>query len=147
MAARRDDSVALSKTLSWLLRHGAASVGLRLREDGFARLDDVLAVPRVAHFAPSLARIQEVRGPPPCPFAQIVANDAKQRYRLQQDDAGAWWIRANQGHTLRVRGEPSRRLRVFRTMHSYVASFRPRRHLSACMARTWRHGRVSSPLA
>ncbi|GMK54922.1 hypothetical protein CspeluHIS016_0115080 [Cutaneotrichosporon spelunceum] len=39
--------VAASKTLSYILRHGAEKEGLHIRSDGLVRLDDVLARPKV----------------------------------------------------------------------------------------------------
>ena len=35
--------------------------------------------------------------------SRIVAADQKQRYALLEDHDGALWIRANQGHSLKVR--------------------------------------------
>lgn len=32
----------------------------------------------------------------------VVDTNDKQRFRMQQDEAGAWWIRANQGHSLKT---------------------------------------------
>lgn len=45
MRGRPDDSpdVQLSKTLSYILRHGAAKEGLTMRKDGFIRLDDIVS--------------------------------------------------------------------------------------------------------
>lgn len=37
-------TVRLSKTLSWLLRHGAQSQGLPMREDGYVRVEDLVGV-------------------------------------------------------------------------------------------------------
>lgn len=37
--------IRLSKTLSWLLRHGAQSVGLSMRPDGYVRVDDLVCPP------------------------------------------------------------------------------------------------------
>jgi 2'-phosphotransferase len=34
--------VRLSKTLSWILRHGATAEGLPIRDDGFIRVDDIV---------------------------------------------------------------------------------------------------------
>lgn len=34
--------VRLSKTLSWLLRHGAKSEGLFMRSDGYVRVNDIV---------------------------------------------------------------------------------------------------------
>ena len=41
---RRNDSptVALSKQLSWLLRHGLDKSGLEVRNDGYVRLDELV---------------------------------------------------------------------------------------------------------
>ena len=35
-------SVQLSKTLSWILRHGAKSEGLAMRADGYVKIDDLV---------------------------------------------------------------------------------------------------------
>lgn len=44
LRGRKDDSpdVQLSKTLSWILRHGAQSEGLTMRPDGYAKVDDLV---------------------------------------------------------------------------------------------------------
>lgn len=34
----------LSKSLSWLLRHGAEKAGLNIRQDGYARVSDVVSL-------------------------------------------------------------------------------------------------------
>lgn len=34
--------VAISKTMSWILRHGAANEGLPMRPDGFVRVQDLV---------------------------------------------------------------------------------------------------------
>lgn len=34
--------VRLSKTVTWVLRHGAASEGLKMRKDGYIRVDDLV---------------------------------------------------------------------------------------------------------
>lgn len=39
---RDSPEVRLSKTLSWILRHGATSENLPIREDGFIRVDDIV---------------------------------------------------------------------------------------------------------
>ena len=41
----RNDSptVVLSKSLSWLLRHGLEQSGLHVRNDGYVRLDELVA--------------------------------------------------------------------------------------------------------
>ena len=35
--------VRLSKTLSWMLRHGAAQEGLQMRSDGYARVQELVS--------------------------------------------------------------------------------------------------------
>ncbi|KAI0030061.1 KptA family-domain-containing protein [Vararia minispora EC-137] len=96
LRGRTNDSpeVKLSKTLSWLLRHGAQSEGLPMREDGYVRVDDLLATPKLRAQRLDLTQLQN-----------IVAADAKQRYSLVSEPgadgaAEAWWIRANQGHSM-----------------------------------------------
>lgn len=36
--------VRVSKTLSWLLRHGAVSEGLEMRVDGYVKVDDLVRI-------------------------------------------------------------------------------------------------------
>ena len=35
----------ISKALSYILRHGAAKEGLKMRPDGFVRVDDIVRLP------------------------------------------------------------------------------------------------------
>lgn len=80
--------LAISKTLSWLLRHGATEAGLRMRRDGYALLEDVLKYPKLCGVA-----VQTVE--------EIVRSSDKQRFSLTVDeDSGETFIRANQGHTM-----------------------------------------------
>ncbi|EGN95113.1 hypothetical protein SERLA73DRAFT_143184 [Serpula lacrymans var. lacrymans S7.3] len=89
--------VRISKSLSWLLRHGAQSDGLVLRSDGYARVADVLANPRF-------------RGVTYPMLEDIVRQDRKQRYNLlceagsleASSGSDVWWIRANQGHSIKT---------------------------------------------
>lgn len=39
---RDEEDVRISKTLSWVLRHGARSEGLTLRPDGYVRVRDLV---------------------------------------------------------------------------------------------------------
>ena len=39
--------VGISKTLSWILRHGAVELGLSIRPDGYVPVSEVLTVPNV----------------------------------------------------------------------------------------------------
>jgi len=79
--------VTLSKFLSYLLRHGAEKEGLVIGIDGYAKVADILAMPQARK---SRYTLEQVR--------TVVDNNDKKRFALKQD-AGAWLIRANQGHT------------------------------------------------
>ncbi|EJF64054.1 hypothetical protein DICSQDRAFT_125141 [Dichomitus squalens LYAD-421 SS1] len=86
--------VRISKTLTWILRHGSQSEGLAMRPDGYVRLDELLARPKLREL--DFATLQE-----------IVKNDAKSRYSLvleadPNSSEEAWWIRANQGHSMKT---------------------------------------------
>ncbi len=43
---RDSPQVRLSKTVSWLLRHGAASEGLSMRSDGYVKVTDLVCAAR-----------------------------------------------------------------------------------------------------
>ncbi|XP_062473494.1 basic salivary proline-rich protein 2-like, partial [Pezoporus occidentalis] len=83
-----DPSVRLSKALSYVLRHGAAAEGLPMGPDGFVPLGALLRLPRFRGVSE-----REVRN--------VVAADPKGRFRLSPEPLR---IRANQGHSLHVRG-------------------------------------------
>ncbi|XP_017042573.1 tRNA 2'-phosphotransferase 1 [Drosophila ficusphila] len=90
MPPRREVDVQLSKKLSWLLRHGAKTEGIPIREDGFVSVSDLQEHPRYRSL--TLEKLQE-----------ITSADAKQRYTLRWNpDRGVHEIRANQGHSLAV---------------------------------------------
>ncbi|KXJ94440.1 KptA family-domain-containing protein [Microdochium bolleyi] len=96
----------LSKALSTLLRHQAEAAGVELDGEGFARLDQVFAWPRIRSLKPTVAEIKAA-----------VADNAKQRFTLKrapaaseqdnvdEDDAKTWLIRANQGHSIKLASE------------------------------------------
>ncbi|KAF8147328.1 KptA family-domain-containing protein [Mycena galopus ATCC 62051] len=91
---RDSPEVRVSKTLSWILRHGAKSEGLAMRADGCVKVTDLLANPKLKTL--DLAALQE-----------IVKADSKQRYNLlfeagTDPEAGLWWMKANQGHSIRT---------------------------------------------
>ncbi|GJE91295.1 RNA 2'-phosphotransferase [Phanerochaete sordida] len=94
----RTDSpeVRLSKTVTWILRHGADQEGLQLRPDGYARVQELLDRPKVKDLT--------FEG-----LEDIVQKDAKGRFSLIQEpdpksnsDEPVWWIRANQGHSMKA---------------------------------------------
>jgi len=92
---RESEEVRISKTLSWVLRHGSKSVGLHMRSDGYVRVTELLA----------LEKLQSVNWEM---LQQIVAADSKNRYKLLSEadtsldpPSKIWWIRANQGHSIK----------------------------------------------
>ncbi|CCM02592.1 uncharacterized protein FIBRA_04695 [Fibroporia radiculosa] len=93
---RDSPETRFSKTLSWILRHGAESEGLPMRADGYVRLTDLFMV-------------NKMRGIDFSTLEKIVQNDNKRRYNLIREAdqlSGSaeeiWWIRANQGHSLKT---------------------------------------------
>ncbi|KAL4622965.1 tRNA 2'-phosphotransferase 1 isoform X1 [Arapaima gigas] len=86
----QDRDVRLSKALSFVLRHGAAQMGLNMNSDGFLLVEDLLAHPQFHSF--SLEDIE-----------RVVANNDKQRFKLRRRPSnGQLEIRANQGHSVQV---------------------------------------------
>ncbi|PCH44454.1 hypothetical protein WOLCODRAFT_76684 [Wolfiporia cocos MD-104 SS10] len=86
----------MSKTLSWVLRHGTQSEGLAMRPDGYVRVDDLLKIPKMRDV--NLEQLEK-----------IVKSDAKTRYHLlfepdkeSTSSEEIWWIRANQGHSIKT---------------------------------------------
>ncbi|EFA77897.1 hypothetical protein PPL_09397 [Heterostelium album PN500] len=79
--------VAISKTLSYLLRHGAVKEGLTISNDGFVKVNDVL-------------NHKQMRGVTLEKLREIVDTNDKKRYHLEEI-GGVLNIRANQGHTLK----------------------------------------------
>jgi 2'-phosphotransferase len=101
--------VRISKTLSWLLRHGAQGEGLKMRTDGYVKVDDLLQNPKLKAQHLTLKMVKE-----------IVRLDSKQRYDLILENAegssvavdlnatssdavdALWWIKARQGHSIKT---------------------------------------------
>lgn len=83
--------IRTSKTLSWVLRHQALTLGLDIGEDGFVPLDQLIhnSHPRLRDLTEDSIR------------EAVVTND-KQRFTLQEREGGNWYIRANQGHSIDV---------------------------------------------
>ncbi|KAI0766651.1 KptA family-domain-containing protein [Trametes elegans] len=85
--------VRMSKTLSYILRHGSQAEHLKMRPDGYVRVDELLQRPKLREL--TFEGLQD-----------IVKADAKQRYSLKLEANPAtgeevWWIRANQGHSMK----------------------------------------------
>ncbi|KAF8552874.1 hypothetical protein OG21DRAFT_1415320 [Imleria badia] len=92
---RDSPEIRISKSLSWLLRHGAEKAGLNIRQDGYTKVSDVLSKPMFRDV--TFTQLQD-----------IVKRDQKSRYHLlfepqTSESAGTdvWWIRANQGHSMK----------------------------------------------
>lgn len=103
----RNSDIQLSKSLSWVLRHAAPSVGLQLAPDGYVPLAEILALHhprfRTKDNRPKYTAEDVIR---------VVENNDKQRFRLEFRDVDGGGgeesrdkrllcIRANQGHSLK----------------------------------------------
>jgi RNA:NAD 2'-phosphotransferase (TPT1/KptA family) len=84
MQSRED--VALSKKLSYLLRHGAVKEDIHIRPDGYVALRDI-------------CRTKGFRGVSESNIRRVVELCPKQRFSMV-DFGGQSFIRANQGHTI-----------------------------------------------
>ncbi|KAJ3017073.1 UNVERIFIED_CONTAM: tRNA 2'-phosphotransferase 1 [Siphonaria sp. JEL0065] len=80
--------VQFSKTLSYILRHGAAKEGIPIRSDGNVLVTDLI-------------KYKKFRGKKLEDFQLAVASNDKQRYAMTNEN-GVWLIRANQGHSIKV---------------------------------------------
>ncbi|KAF8166550.1 KptA family-domain-containing protein, partial [Mycena galopus ATCC 62051] len=82
-----------SRELAYLLRHGAKSVGLPIRNDGYVEVD-------------ALLNHRTLRGLDFAKLETIVRDDQKRRYTLMKElrpgGSQCWLIRANQGHSMPV---------------------------------------------
>ncbi|XP_038142526.1 tRNA 2'-phosphotransferase 1 isoform X2 [Cyprinodon tularosa] len=85
-----DRDVRLSKSMSYVLRHGAAKMGLQLATDGFLYVEDLLSHPQFHMYTSD-------------DIERVVATNEKQRFKLRSHpDDGRLQIRANQGHSVQV---------------------------------------------
>ena len=80
--------IPLSRALTKILRHTAAKAGLAIRPDGYVKIEDIVKVPTVAKFKPTMEVLHKV-----------VQYDSKQRMEISADELD---IRAVQGHTMKV---------------------------------------------
>lgn len=78
----------ISKSLSYLLRHGAIKEKIPIDSQGWVTMTSILANNRLKSLQATQSDIE-----------RIVASNDKQRFRLKEE-AGKWYICANQGHTL-----------------------------------------------
>jgi 2'-phosphotransferase len=77
-----------SKTLSYILRHGAVKEGLTISPDGYVSLNELLQ-----HRQFKDTNFETIKG--------IVNSDNKNRFTLKLEN-GKYFIRANQGHSTEV---------------------------------------------
>ncbi|XP_074860965.1 tRNA 2'-phosphotransferase 1 isoform X2 [Carettochelys insculpta] len=86
----QNPDVHLSKALSYVLRHGAAQLGLEMGADGFVDVASLLSLPRF-------------RGVSVADLQRVVETNEKRRFALRPHPTdGRLQIRANQGHSLQV---------------------------------------------
>ncbi|XP_077997135.1 tRNA 2'-phosphotransferase 1-like [Glandiceps talaboti] len=89
---KEDPDVKLSKSLSWLLRHGAEKNGFTLDKGGFLYVDEILALQQFKNYS-----VDDVK--------RVVDNNTKKRFSLRDHPENSkLQICANQGHTLEVDG-------------------------------------------
>ncbi|VDI09197.1 Hypothetical predicted protein [Mytilus galloprovincialis] len=81
----------LSKTLIYVLRHGASKWGLEVLPGGFVYVDELLS----RHPGLSRYTLKEL--------TRLVEVDVDKRFTLERDQNHGWWkIKANQGHSIDV---------------------------------------------
>eukprot|EP01083_Nonionella_stella_P189192 699115_1 len=86
---KMDPSVYMSKRLSFYLRHGAEKVGLKIRNDGYVRVNDILKLKEFKDLDATFGVIKT-----------IVDTNDKQRFGMMEENH-IWYIRANQGHSIK----------------------------------------------
>ncbi|KAK2958104.1 putative tRNA 2'-phosphotransferase 1 [Blattamonas nauphoetae] len=86
----KNDIVAISKSFSYLLRHGATKENLNISEQGWVLVSDLMAHKNLTKFLLTLPDVE-----------YVVSSNDKQRFALQDiPELGGLCIRANQGHSL-----------------------------------------------
>jgi len=78
----------ISKTLSYILRHGALKYRLEINEYGYIKIIDIL-------------NLQQFSGVSLDDIFEIVYDDSKGRYTIKQSQ-DIFYIKANQGHTIYI---------------------------------------------
>ena len=81
----------ISKTLSYILRHGAIKYNLHINEYGYIKIDDILNLRQFSK-KPKVTMDD---------IFDIVYDDSKGRYTIKQS-LDTFYIKANQGHTMYV---------------------------------------------
>ncbi|GLH12763.1 Uncharacterized protein GBIM_17452 [Gryllus bimaculatus] len=92
----RGRDVHLSKTLSWLLRHGAVKEGVPITEDGFISVSEILKHSSLKH----KYTLQDIE--------RVVEENNKKRFTLTvHPQTGDLLIKANQGHSMKIVNDTS----------------------------------------
>lgn len=87
-------NIHISKTLSWLLRHGAAKEGVHMDDGGYVEVAEVLrCLARKKGIGAAAATVDRIQ--------DIVAACPKQRFELMTSEKGKLYIRATQGHSIK----------------------------------------------
>ncbi|CAI9730738.1 2' [Octopus vulgaris] len=81
------DVVAISKYLSFILRHPKKDSKLQMTEEGYIYINDILKTWRYRNLGLS-------------DVLHIVRSNDKQRFAVKKDDNGYYMIRATQGHSV-----------------------------------------------
>ncbi|CDZ97580.1 RNA:NAD 2'-phosphotransferase TPT1 [Phaffia rhodozyma] len=118
----------LSKTLAYLLRHGAEKEGLGIRPDGYLPVNELIAHPALALNSVTFESIRQivlddVKTRYALIFAQDISSSAEattlvpleERDPMADEQDGRWWIRANQGHSLEMK-ELEKDMRIVTTV-------------------------------
>lgn len=81
------DWYKISKALSWILRHGARVLKIKISSEGFVPLS-------------ALQLRKPFQGMSVHDFQELCNTDSKQRYQMKLDGKGKWLIAANSSHTI-----------------------------------------------
>jgi len=88
----------LSKTCTYILRHRARKLKLSMRSDGYVKLRELLNLQEVSKL---LMQFMITTFKEAVHIIQLLVRECqKQRFSLTEEE-GIWYIRANQGHTIR----------------------------------------------
>lgn len=86
------DKIKLSQTMSWILRHGISTLGLKMDDMGRIPLSKLLEQKQIKQFGISID--EQI-------IMDIVETSDKKRFRLDKVN-GIWMIGANQGHSTTI---------------------------------------------
>lgn len=94
-SSRNSRNIKLSKSLSYILRHGAEKEGLKLDEGGYINVSAILQLPAFKRCGYSESEV-----------VTVVETNDKQRFALRKHpSAGILQIRANQGHSIHIKDD------------------------------------------